>query len=158
MGIFPSTLLWRNPNKRNYNSYQEFVGTEIKLHQSWVGHPFPFRNALIACGTDSTSGSKNSKNGVFAPRWHYGVIQLVQICRLHTHEVNLPLHHMPKCCIGLISGVYGGHLSTVKSLLWRYELCNIALYLPSEDGYSVVCGHNIQVGCGISTILIWHWA
>ncbi len=32
----------------------------------------------------------------FAPYWHDSITQLLQICRLLIHDVNLPFHHIPK--------------------------------------------------------------
>ncbi len=32
----------------------------------------------------------------FGPYWHESITQLLQICRLHIHDVNLPFHHIPK--------------------------------------------------------------
>ncbi len=32
----------------------------------------------------------------FGPYWHNSVMQLLQICRLHIHDANLPFHHIPK--------------------------------------------------------------
>ncbi len=32
----------------------------------------------------------------FGPYWHYSITQLLQICRLHIHDANLPFHHIPK--------------------------------------------------------------
>ncbi len=32
----------------------------------------------------------------FGPYWHDSITQLLQICRLHIHDVNLPFHHIPK--------------------------------------------------------------
>ncbi len=52
----------------------------------------------------------------FGPYWHDSITQLLQICRLHIHDANLPFHHIPRCSIGLRSGDCGGHLSKVNSL------------------------------------------
>jgi len=30
-------------------------------------------------------------------------MQLLQMCRLHIYDANLPFHHIPKCSIGLSS-------------------------------------------------------
>ncbi len=30
------------------------------------------------------------------PYWPDSITQLLQICRLHIHDVNLPFHHIPK--------------------------------------------------------------
>ncbi len=32
----------------------------------------------------------------FGPYWHDRITQLLQICRLHIHDVNLSFHHIPK--------------------------------------------------------------
>ncbi len=32
----------------------------------------------------------------FGPYWHDSITQLLQICRLHIHDVNLSFHHIPK--------------------------------------------------------------
>ncbi len=32
----------------------------------------------------------------FGPYWHDSITQLLQICRLHKHDVNLSFHHIPK--------------------------------------------------------------
>ncbi len=32
----------------------------------------------------------------FGPYWHDSITQLLQICRLHIHDANLPFHHIPK--------------------------------------------------------------
>ncbi len=32
----------------------------------------------------------------FGPYWHDSITQLLQICRLHIHDVNLPFQHIPK--------------------------------------------------------------
>ncbi len=32
----------------------------------------------------------------FGPYWHDSIKQLLQICRLHIHDANLPFHHIPK--------------------------------------------------------------
>ncbi len=32
----------------------------------------------------------------FSPYWHDSITQLLQICRLHIHDVNLPFHQIPK--------------------------------------------------------------
>ncbi len=32
----------------------------------------------------------------FGPYWHDSITQLLQICRLHIHDENLPFHHIPK--------------------------------------------------------------
>ncbi len=31
----------------------------------------------------------------FGPYWHDSITQLLQICRLHIHDANLPFHHIP---------------------------------------------------------------
>jgi len=52
----------------------------------------------------------------FGPYWHDSITQLLQICRLHIHDANLPFHHIPNVHIGLRSGDCGGPLSKVNSL------------------------------------------
>ncbi len=32
----------------------------------------------------------------FVPYWHDSITQLLQFCRLHIHDENLPFHHIPK--------------------------------------------------------------
>ncbi len=49
---------------------------------TWVGHPFPFRTALILRGIDLTRCWKHSSE-IFCPYWHDRIKQLLQICRLH---------------------------------------------------------------------------
>ncbi len=98
------------------------------------------------------------------PYWHDSITQLLQICRLHIHDVNLSFHHIPKCSIGLRSGDCGGHLSKVNSLscsrnqsemiwaLWHGAL-SCWKYIRrwvhcSHKGMDMV-SNNTQVGCGI---------
>ncbi len=53
----------------------------------------------------------------FGPYWHDSIAQLLQICRLHIHNANLPFHHIPNVLyIGLRPGDCGGHLSKVNTL------------------------------------------
>ncbi len=64
----------------------------ILLVPGWT--PFAFRTALILRGIDSTRCWKHSSG--FCPYWHDNITQLLQICRLHIHDVNLPFHHITK--------------------------------------------------------------
>ncbi len=52
----------------------------------------------------------------FGPYWHDSITQLLQICRLHIHDANLPFHHIPKELYWWRSGDCGGYLSKVNSL------------------------------------------
>ncbi len=52
----------------------------------------------------------------FGPYCHDRITQLLQICRLHIHDVNLSFHHIPNVLYWLRSGDCGGHLSKVNSL------------------------------------------
>ncbi len=84
----------------------------------------------------------------FGPYWHDSITQLLQICRLHIHDVNLPFHHIPRCSIELRSGDCGGHLSKVNSLscsrnqsemIWALWHGVLSFWkYSSEDGYPVV--------------------
>ncbi len=101
----------------------------------------------------------------FGPYWHDSITQLLQICRLHIHDVNLPFHHIPKVLYWIEIW-----------WLWRtFELSELIVMFkkPVWDGLSFVtwciillevairrwvyCSHkgmdmvsnNTQVGCGI---------
>ncbi len=37
----------------------------------------------------------------FGQYWHDSITQLLQICRLHIHDSNLPFHHIPKAVVDL---------------------------------------------------------
>lgn len=58
-----------------------------------LGYTFFFLNkhtwALISCGVPSTRCWKRSLRD-FGPYWHDSSAQLLQICRLHMYDVNLP--------------------------------------------------------------------
>ncbi len=69
----------------------------------------------------------------FGSYWHDSITQLLHICRLHIHDVNLPFHHIPKCSIGLRSGDCGGLLSKMNCyVLWVSRGC-----LPEHNKLSV---------------------
>lgn len=52
---------------------------------------------------------------------HDSTTQLLQICRLHLHDTNVPSHCIPKCSIGLRSGFSGGRLNKVNALYSGYN-------------------------------------
>ncbi len=57
---------------------------------------FAFRTALILHSIDSTRcWIHSSEIWVHIDR-HDSIMQLLQICRLHIHDANLPFHHIPK--------------------------------------------------------------
>ncbi len=79
---------------------------------TWVGHPFPFRTALILRGIDSTRFIKEILVHIdmIASRSccrFVGCTSMMWISRSTTSQ---------RCSIGLRSGDCGGHLSKVNSL------------------------------------------
>lgn len=68
----------------------------------------------------------------YDPHRHDSTTQLLQICRLHLHDTNVPSHCIPKCSIGLRSGFSGGRLNKVNALysgkipveqqFWKYSV------------------------------------
>ncbi len=96
----------------------------------------------------------------FGPYWHDSITQLLQICRQHIYDANLPFHHIPKCSIVLRYSDCGGHLSKVNSLscsrnqsemIWCIILLEVAIRRwvhCSHKGMDVV-SNNTQVGCGV---------
>jgi len=106
--------------------------------------------------------------GDFGPYWHDSITQLLQICRLHIHNVNLPFHHISKVLYWTEIWWLWSHLSTVNSLscsrnqfemIWA--LWHGAISCWKQHQKMVHCGHkgmdmvsnNTQVGCGISMML-----
>ncbi len=47
----------------------------------------------------------------FGPYWHDSITQLLQICRLHIHDVNLPFHHQQPFHVQ-------SHLNLLSSPFW----------------------------------------
>ena len=100
----------------------------------------------------------------FGPYWRVSITQLLQICRLHIHDVNLPFHH-------ILKGLYWIDIwwlwrpfeyseliiifkkpvwDDSRSMTWRVILLEVAIRRW------VHCGHdsnNTQVGCGVDTML-----
>ena len=78
--------------------------------------PFFLQNCLNSLWHRFNKALKTFHRG-FGPYWHDSIMQLLQICCLHIHDVNLPFHHIPqRCSIGLRFWDCGGHWSTVNSL------------------------------------------
>ncbi len=91
-----------------YTHIQIYIYTHTYIHTyTHTGHfirytllvpgwtPFCFQNCL--------SSSWHRFNKVletflrdFGPYWHDSITQLLQICRLHIHDANLPFHYIPK--------------------------------------------------------------
>ncbi len=71
----------------------------------------------------------------FDPYWHDSITQLLQICRLHIHDANLPFHHIPKV-------LYWIEIWWLKKPVWDdlsfVTWCIILLEVASEDEYTVV--------------------
>ncbi len=100
----------------------------------------------------------------FCMYWQDIITQLLQICRLHIYDVNLPFHHIPKLLYWLRSGDCGGYLSKVNSLscsrnqsemIWALWYCAISCWKYirrwvhcSHKGMDMV-SNNTQVGCGV---------
>ncbi len=95
---------------------------------------------------------------------HDIITQLLQICRLHIHDVNLPFHHIPKVLYWLRSGDCGGHLSKVNSLscsrnqsemiwaLWHGALScwkYIRRWVHCSHKEMDMIRNNTQVDCGV---------
>ncbi len=63
-----------------------------------VGPPLAFRTASILRGIDGCWKHKVMETFLkdFGPYRHDSIMQLLQICRLHIHDVNLSFHHIPR--------------------------------------------------------------
>ncbi len=70
----------------------------------------------------------------FGPYWHDSIMQLLQICRLHIHDVNLPFHHIPKVLywieIWWLEAIWGKwtHCHVQETSLRWFELCDMVHY------------------------------
>ena len=131
------------------------------LVKAW--NPFCLQNCL--------NSSRDTFNKVletflrdFGPYWHDSITQLLQICRLHIYDANLPFHHISKVLYWI-------------EIWWQwrpleYSELIVMFKKPVWDGVSFVtwciilleeairrcvnCGHkgmdmvssNTQVGCG----------
>ncbi len=94
-GFIPTQL---NPR---YNIYfvtamlQYTSSSRSSTSSSFFLTPFCLRNFL-----NSSSHRFNKVLETFlrdvGPYWHDSITQLLQICQLHFHDVNLPFHHIPK--------------------------------------------------------------
>ncbi len=107
----------------------------------------------------------------FGPYWHDSITQLLQICRLHIHDVNLPFHHIPKVLYWIeiwwleVIWVKWTHCHVQETSLRWFELCDMVHY-PAGSSIRrwVHCSHkgmdmvsnNTQVGCGVYTLLNWY--
>ncbi len=96
----------------------------------------------------------------FGPYWHDSIMQLLQICRLHIHDVNLPFHHIPNVLywieIWWLWRTFVWHVQET-SLRW-FDVCDIVRYPAGRSHQKMVhCSHkgmdmvsnNTPVGCGV---------
>lgn len=100
----------------------------------------------------------------FGPYWRDSVTQLLQICKLHVYDANLPFHNVPKelCWIetwGLGAvGVQWTHCVVLQTSLRPCELCDV-VHCPAGSSHQkmVHCGpkgmdvvrSNTRVDCAI---------
>ncbi len=98
----------------------------------------------------------------FGPYWHDSITQLLQICRLHIHELNLTFH--PKGALldwELVTmetiWVKWTHFHVQETSLRWFELCDMVHYPAGSSHQKMVhCSHkgmdmvsnNTQVSCG----------
>ena len=99
----------------------------------------------------------------FAPYWHDSITQLLQMCRLHIYDGNLPFY--PKAALldwDLVTveavGVQGTHCDVQEASLRWYELCDVVHY-PAGSSHQKMghCAHkgmemvssNTQAGCSM---------
>ncbi len=70
----------------------------------------------------------------FGPYWHDSITQLLQVCRLHIHDVNLPFHHIPKLLywieIWWLEAIWvkWTHCHVQETSLRWFELCDMVHY------------------------------
>ncbi len=87
----------------------------------------------------------------FGPYWHDNITQLLQICRLLIHDVNLPFHHTPKVLywieiwwlwrpFGKVATIMSPSCSRNQSeMIWALWHGALSCWKwSSEDGYTVV--------------------
>ncbi len=83
--------LWRHVEPKN-----TLTGHFIRytfLVMGWS--PFCLQNCLNYSWHRLNTVLKTFLRNV-GPYWHDSITQLLQICRLHIHDANLPFHHIPK--------------------------------------------------------------
>ncbi len=106
----------------------------------------------------------------FGPYWHDSITQLLQICRLHIHDANLPFHHIPKVLywieiwwlwrpfeeselIVMFKKPVWDDLSFVTWCIILLEVSIRRCLYCSHKGMDI---NNTQVDCGVWTMLSWY--
>ncbi len=76
----------------------------------------------------------------FGPYWHDSIMQLLQICRLHIHDVNLPFPPHPKCALldwdlVTVEDICVTCSRNQSEMIWCLWHCALSCWKkPSEDG------------------------
>ncbi len=119
-------------------SWNTLTGLFILLVPGWT--PFWLQNCLNSLWHRFNKVLETFLRD-FGPYWHDSITHLLQICRLHIHDANLPFHHIPLdwdlVTVEAIR-VKWTHCHVQETSLRWFELCDI-VHCPAGSSHQKMC-------------------